>query len=208
MKVLLVNGSPHQKGSVYTALSEVGKTLNEAGIEIEYFQIGTQQISGCIACGRCFELKKCVFDDIVNEFVEKAKLADGFVFGSPVYYASMNGTLSSFMDRVFYSGNHSGAFAFKPAASVVNARRGGNTATFDQMNKYYTLSQMPIISSTYWNMTHGFTPDDVRQDLEGLQTMRALGRNMAWFLNCKEIGMKNGVKYPEQEERIGTHFIR
>ena len=207
MKVLLVNGSPHEKGCTYTALKEVEKTLNEEGIETEIFWIGTKPISGCIGCGRCRELNKCVVDDVVNEFVEKAKKADGFVFGSPVHYASMTGAMTSFMDMVFYSGGR--YFKFKPAASVVSARRAGTTATYDQMNKYFGISQMPIISSRYWNMVHGFTPDDVRQDLEGMQVMRMLGRNMAYYLKCIEAGKEKGIEPPENEEKTYmTNFIK
>lgn len=208
MKVILVNGSPHPKGCTYTALCEVEKTLNQGGIETEIFQLGKAPITGCTACRGCRKTGKCIFDDSVNEFLSKAKDADGFVFGSPVYFASANGALISFMDRAFYVGLGTGVFALKPAASVVSARRGGTTATFDQMNKYYTISQMPVISSKYWNMVHGNTPEEVAQDLEGLQIMRTLGRNMAWFLQCKEAGMKAGVPLPEREEPIGTNFIR
>ena len=210
MKVLLVNGSPHVKGCTYTALDEVATTLNEEGIETEIFHIGTKPLSGCISCRNCRKTGKCVFDDPVNEFVELAKNADGFIFGSPVYYASANGAMISFMDRVFYSDLLSGgqAFYLKPAASVVSARRAGTTATFDQLNKYLTLSQMPVISSKYWNMVHGSTPEDVKKDLEGLQIMRILGRNMAWFLKCKEAGIKAGVPLPKKEDGVFTNFIR
>lgn len=209
MKVLLVNGSPHVKGCTYTALKEVGKALNDEGIETEFFHIGTKPLSGCIACRNCQKTGKCVFNDSVNDFVELAKNADGFIFGSPVYYASANGAMVSFMDRVFYSDLCSGGHAFylKPAACVVSARRAGTTATFDQLNKYFTISQMPIISSKYWNMVHGFTPEDVKKDLEGLQIMRVLGRNMAWFLKCKDAGIKAGISFPRQEDNVSTNFI-
>ena len=205
MKVLLVNGSPHSKGCTYTALQEVAKTLNENGIETEFFHIGTKPLSGCIACGKCETTKRCIFTDRVNEFLDLAKDADGFIFGSPVHYASAGGSITSFMDRVFYADGSS--FRLKPAAAVVSARRGGTTAAFDQLNKYFTISQMPVISSKYWNMVHGFTPEDVMKDLEGLQIMRVLGRNMAWFLKCKEAGLKAGIPMPEQEELIWTNFI-
>jgi len=205
MKVLLVNGSPHSKGCTYTALQEVAKTLNENGIETEFFHIGTKPLSGCIACGKCETTKRCIFTDRVNEFLDLAKDADGFIFGSPVHYASAGGSITSFMDRVFYADGSS--FRLKPAAAVVSARRGGTTAAFDQLNKYFTISQMPVISSKYWNMVHGFTPEDVMKDLEGLQIMRVLGRNMAWFLKCKEAGRKAGIPMPEQEELIWTNFI-
>lgn len=210
MKVLLVNGSPHDKGCTYTALEEVAKILNAEGIETEIFLLGTKPLSGCIACGKCREIGRCVFSDRVNDFLDIAKDADGFVFGSPVHYASAGGAITSFMDRVFYADLCSGkqSFYLKPAAAVVSARRAGTTATFDQLNKYFTLSDMPVISSRYWNMVHGHTPKDVKKDLEGLQIMRVLGRNMAWFLKCKEAGIKAGVAFPEREEHIFTNFIR
>lgn len=210
MKVILVNGSPHQKGCTYTALEEAAKALRTEGIDTEIFQIGTKPIVGCMACGTCQEKGSCVFDDRVNEFLSLAKDADGFIFGSPVYYASANGALTAFMDRAFFSDMWSGrqSFYLKPAAAVVSARRAGTTAAFDQLNKYFTISQMPVISSQYWNMVHGFTPEDVQKDLEGLQTMRTLGKNMAWFLKCKEAGIKAGVPLPAQEEHVATNFIR
>lgn len=205
MKVLLVNGSPHQNGCTYTALNEVAKTLNEQGIETEIFYTGTD-IYACRACGACSKIGRCVINDTVNEFVAKAKEADGFIFGSPVHYAAASGALTSFMGRAFYSGK--GAFAFKPAAAVVSARRGGTTAAFEQINKYFTISQMPVISSKYWNMVHGSKAEDVLKDEEGMSVMRALGRNMAWFLKLKEAGEKAGIKLPEQEEQVRTNFIR
>jgi multimeric flavodoxin WrbA len=210
MKVLLVNGSPDEKGCTYTALAEVVKTLNTEGIETEYFQIGTKPLAGCIDCGTCRKTGHCVFHDKVNDFLEIAGGFDGFVFGSPVHYASAGGAITSFLDRVFYtdlcSGKHS--FYLKPAAAVVSARRAGTTATLDQLNKYFTISEMPVISSRYWNMVHGNTPEDVKKDLEGLQVMRTLGRNMAWFLKCKEAGIKAGIPFPEHEENTFTNFIR
>lgn len=210
MKVLLVNGSPNEKGCTYTALEEVTRTLNSNGIETEIFQIGRKPLSGCIACLKCMKLGRCVFPDRVNDFLDIAKNADGFVFGSPVHYASAGGAITSFMDRVFYADLLSGrqSFYLKPAAAVVSARRAGTTSTVDQLNKYFTLSEMPVISSQYWNMVHGHTPDDVRKDLEGLQIMRTLARNMAWFLKCKEAGIKAGIAFPEREEHIFTNFIR
>ena len=210
MKVLLVNGSPNKEGCTYTALSEVASALNAEGIETEIFHIGKKPIAGCLGCQKCMELGKCVFDDVVNECLAKIDQFDGFVFGSPVYYASANGAMSAFMDRLFitelFTGK--GAFYLKPAATVVSARRAGTTATFDQMNKYFTMTQMPVISSQYWNMVHGNTPDEVRQDLEGMQIMRTLGKNMAFFLKCREAGLKAGVSMPEPEEPIETNFIR
>ena len=210
MKVLLVNGSPHENGCTYTALKEVSETLNSNGIDTEIFQVGRKPLSGCIACRKCAELKRCVISDRVNDFLEIAKDADGFVFGSPVHYASACGAIISFMDRVFFADLHSGknSFYLKPAAAVVSARRSGTTATFDQLNKYFTISEMPIIASQYWNMVHGNTPEDIQKDLEGLQTMRVLGRNMAWFLKCKEVGSKAGIAFPQREERVFTNFIR
>ena len=210
MKVLLVNGSPHEKGCTFTALEEVANALNAEGIEAEFFHIGTKALSGCIACETCAKTGRCVFPDRVNDFLDLAKDADGFIFGSPVHYASAGGAITSFMDRAFFTDLLAGrqSFYLKPAAAVVSARRAGTTATFDQLNKYFTISEMPVISSRYWNMVHGFTPEDVKKDLEGLQTMRILGRNMAWFLKCKEAGSKAGVAFPEREERISTNFIR
>lgn len=210
MKVLLVNGSPHKEGCTNTAITEVAETLNKEGIDTEIFWIGNKPLSGCIACKTCVEKKECVFDDTVNDFLDLAKDADGFIFGSPVHYAAASGAITSFLDRAFYSDMLAGrqSFYLKPAAAVVSARRAGTTATFDQINKYFTISEMPIIASRYWNMVHGATPEDVKKDLEGLQTMRILGRNMAWFLKCKEAGIKAGVTFPEREENIFTNFIR
>jgi multimeric flavodoxin WrbA len=210
MKVLLVNGSPHKKGCTFTALTEVAETLNNEEIDTEIFWVGTKPLIGCTACMKCMEIGRCSFDDSVNDFLDLAPDADGFIFGSPVHYAAASGAITSFMDRLFYSdllgGNQS--FYLKPAAAVISARRAGTTATFDQINKYFTISQMPIISSRYWNMVHGAQPEDVKKDLEGLQTMRILARNMAWFLKCKEAGEKAGIPVPEKEEYIFTNFIR
>ncbi len=210
MKIILVNGSPHEKGCTYTALQTVADTLNEEGIDTEIFQLGTEPLVGCTACGGCQQTGRCVFTDRVNEFLELAAGADGFVFGSPVHYASAGGAIVSFMDRAFYAGSNSKEplFALKPAAAVVSARRAGTTAALDQLNKYFTISQMPVISSRYWNMVHGTKPEDVAKDLEGLQVMRVLARNMAWFLKCKEAGMKAGVPFPQREDAIRTNFIR
>lgn len=210
MNVLLVNGSPHANGCTYTALMEISETLAVEGIEAELFQVGTKPLAGCIACNRCAEIGQCVFSDRVNEFLDVAPNADGFIFGSPVHYAAASGAITSFMDRVFFANALSGkqAFYLKPAAAILSARRAGTTAAFDQLNKYFTIAEMPVISSQYWNMVHGSTPDDVKQDLEGLQTMRALARNMAWFLKCKEAGAKAGVPLPVKEDRIATNFIR
>ncbi len=211
MKVLLVNGSPHEKGCTYTALTEVSKTLNEEGIETEIFWVGTKPISGCIACKTCAKIGLCVFDDTVNQFVEKAQTADGFIFGTPVHYAAASGTITSFMDRSFYSAACSGKsdyFRYKPAATVISARRAGTTATYDQLNKYFGITEMPIISTRYWNMVHGSKPEDVIKDEEGMQAMRILGRNMAYYLKCIEAGKKLGVEMPKREKTIFTNFIR
>ena len=211
MKVLLVNGSPHQKGCTFTALSEVAAALNEEEMETDFYWIGNKPIGGCIGCFQCAKKQKCVFEDSVNEFTALAAGYDGFVFGSPVYYVGMNGSLMNFMDRVFFSASaqEPHPFRFKPAAAVVSARRAGTTSTLDQMNKYFFHQQMPIATSRYWNMVHGNTPEEVRQDEEGLQTMRYLGRNMAWLLKLKEVGEEAGVKQPKQEEkRESTNFIR
>jgi multimeric flavodoxin WrbA len=211
MKVLLVNGGPHKEGCTYTALEEISKTLNKEGIDTEIFWVGNKPISGCIACKTCSTKGECVFDDVVNEFVEKAVKADGFIFGTPVHYASATGAITSFMDRAFYSascGKNKDAFLYKPAAAICSARRAGTTATYDQLNKYFGISQMPIISSRYWNMVHGGNPEEVKQDKEGMQIMRILGRNMAYFLKCIEAGKKAGIKLPEAEKTEFTNFIR
>ena len=211
MKVLLVNGSPHKEGCTYTALTEVEKSLNKEGIETDIFWIGNKPISGCIACKSCVKLKKCVFNnDIVNEFLDIAKDYDGFIFGTPVHWAAASGAITSFFVIVFYADLCGGrkSFYLKPAATVISARRAGTTATFDQINKYFGLLQMPIITSQYWNMVHGAKPEEVKQDLEGMQIMRTLGRNMAFFLKCKEAGIKAGVKLLEVEPTVFTNFIR
>lgn len=206
MKVLLVNGSPRAAGCTNTALEEVAKTLGEAGIETEIFWLGAKPVQDCVACGKCRELKKCVFDDVVNTLIEKAKTADGFVFGSPVYYAHPSGRVQSALDRAFYAGKY--AFAGKPGAAVVSARRGGTASSFDVINKYFGISSMPVVSSTYWNMVYGNTPDEVRRDEEGMQTMRNLGRNMAYLLRCIEAGKAAGIEAPAQEGAFKTNFIR
>ena len=207
MKVLLVNGSPRAKGCTYTALTEVAKALEADGIETEIFQVGTKPVRDCIACMKCRELKKCVFDDdVANALIERAKTADGFVFGSPVYYAHPSGILLSVLDRAFYAGGY--AFAGKPGASVVSARRGGTAASFDVINKYFGITQMPVVSSSYWNMVYGKTPDEVRQDEEGLQTMRNIGHNMAYLLKCMQAGKEQGILPPQNNVSVRTNFIR
>lgn len=206
MKVILVNGSPKANGCTFTALSEVASALEKNGIETEIFHVGKDPIIGCMGCGGCSKLGKCVYNDSVNAFVEKAKTADGFIFGSPVHYAAASGMLTSFLDRAFYSGKP--YFEYKPGAAIVSCRRGGATAAFEQINKYFTISNMPIVSSQYWNMVHGSKPEDVKQDLEGMQTMRTLGNNMAWILKTIEAGKKAGIDKPEKEPKVTTSFIR
>lgn len=210
MKVLLVNGSPHKEGCTYTALSEIAETLKVEGVETEIFWIGNKPLSGCIACKTCVEKHACVFDDKVNEFLELAADYDGFIFGTPVHWAGATGAITSFLDRMFYADSWGGLnrFYLKPAAAVTSARRAGTTATWDQMNKYFGLMQMPIITFRYWNMVHGATPKQVKEDLEGMQCMRFLARNMAWFLRCKAAGEKAGVALPKQETVTFTNFIR
>ncbi|MBU5477866.1 flavodoxin family protein [Eubacterium sp. MSJ-13] len=210
MKVLLTNGSPHKEGCTYTALSEVAASLNKQGIDTDILWIGNKALSGCIACKKCVEKNQCVFDDKVNEFLNMAEDYDGFVFGTPVHWGGASGSITSFMDRVFYADLCGGGnrFLLKPAAVVTSARRAGTTATWDQLNKYFGLMQMPIIASRYWNMVHGATPEQVKQDLEGLQVMRVLGNNMAYFLRCKEAAEKMGIEIPEQEPMVFTNFIR
>jgi len=202
-KILLINGSPKANGCTYTALNEMVKTFEKEGLEAEIITIGNKEIRGCAACGYCKKNGKCVFDDLVNETAKKFEEADGLVVGSPVYYASPNGTLISFLDRLFYSSSFSKHM--KVGASVVNCRRGGNTASFDVLNKYFLISGMPLASSTYWNMTHGFTPEDVKKDKEGLQTMRNLAKNMAFMIKAfKDAEQKYGL--PEVERVSVTSF--
>lgn len=208
MKVLLVNGSSNAKGCTYTALSEMVKVFAEAGVETEIVQLGKAPIRDCIGCAACRKLEnQCVFkDDIVNELIEKIADADGLVVGSPVYYAHPSGRVLSVLDRVFYAG--SAAFAHKPGMAIASARRGGTTATFDVLNKYFTIAQMPVVSSTYWNMVHGTKPEDVLQDAEGLQTMRNAASNMIWMLKCIEAGKSAGFEPPKADKTNRTNFIR
>ena len=205
MNVLLLNGSPHQHGCVFTALSEVAGELQKNGIDSEIFWIGNQPVRGCIGCGGCHAngAEGCVFrDSLYAELVAKVREADGLVVGSPVYYAGPNGSLCSILDRLFFSASR--FLIHKPAACVVNCRRGGASATYDRLNKYFTINQMPVVSSQYWNSTHGFTPDEVRQDLEGLQTMRTLAKNMAYLLKT---AAKAQIPFPETEPFVQTNFI-
>ena len=206
MTVLLVNGSPHKEGATYTALNEVAQALQENGIETEIMWLGVEPIAGCIGCNTCLKTGKCFRNDVVNEFLDKMDEFDGFVFGSAVHFAASSGALSSFMDRAFYG--RGTRFAHKPAAAVVSCRRGGATAAFDEINKYFTISQMPIVSSQYWNQIHGNNAEEAKQDLEGMQTMRVLGNNMAYLLKCIDAGAKKGVEKPEIEPKVKTNFIR
>lgn len=205
MKTILINGSPNTKGCTYTALTEVEKALQDAGIETEIINVGNKDIRGCIGCRKCKNTGKCVFDDIVNEVAPKLAECDGIVVGSPVYYASANGTLVSFMDRLFYSSSCDKTM--KVGAAVVSARRAGTTATFDELNKYFTISNMPIASSQYWNMVHGYTPEDVYADKEGCQIMQTLGKNMAFLIKSIALGKKE-YGLPEKEKQIFTSFSR
>lgn len=202
-KVLLLNGSPHVHGCTAAALEEMIKVFEEEGVETELIQVGIKEIRGCVACGSCSLTGKCVFDDLVNEVAAKFEKADGLVVGSPVYYGSPNGTILSFMDRLFYSTEFSKQM--KVGAAVVSCRRGGNTASFDALNKYFTISGMPVASSTYWNQVHGFTAEDVKKDLEGLQTMRNLARSMSFMIKAFA-DVKEKYGYPVFEKDSFTSF--
>lgn len=207
MKVLLINGSSNQKGCTYTALTEVENILKEEGIDTEIVQLGNGPVRDCIGCGGCASGNGCVFgDDAVNEIVAKAKECDGFVFGTPVYYAHPSGRILSFLDRMFYSGKK--AFLHKPGFAVASARRAGTTASLDVLQKYFTISEMPVASSSYWTMVHGSKPEDVFQDEEGLQTMRNAARNLAWLMKCIELGKEHGINPPVSESGVRTSFIR
>ncbi|MCR4694960.1 MAG: flavodoxin family protein [Pseudobutyrivibrio sp.] len=205
MKVLMINGSPHAQGNTYIALHEMEKEFQKEGIDVEIVQIGTKVIRGCIACGQCGEIGRCVFDDEVNEIAEKFKEADGLVLASPVYYASANATLVACLDRLFYSSGFDKTM--KVGASVVVARRGGLSATFDELNKYFTISGMPVASSRYWNSVHGRTPGEAEGDKEGLYNMRTLARNMAFLMKSIALG-KEKYGLPEKEEHVSTNFVR
>lgn len=209
MKVLLVNGSPHKNGCTHTALCEVGRALNRNEIDTDIFWIGVKSIAGCTGCYACDKKGKCVFNDTVNEFLDIAGDYDGFVFGTPVHWGGVCGGMTSFLDRAFYADLRGGGnrFLLKPVASVISARRAGTTATWDQINKYFALMQMPIISSRYWTIVHGAKPSEVERDIEGMQTMRILGKNMAYFLKCKDVATKMGISLPEQEQVEYTNFI-
>lgn len=210
MKVLLVNGSPHEKGCTYTALNEFAKTLKEEGIDSAIYYIGCDPISPCRACYACSKLGKCVINDKVNDFLEYAREFDGYVLAAPVHYAAAAGGIVTFMHRAFFVDSMSGvkSFSHKPGTAIVSARRAGTTATIDQLNKYFQINQMPVISGRYWNMVHGKTPDEVMQDEEGMQNVRFLARNFAYHLKCKEAGEKAGILPPKDEEVVYTNFIR
>lgn len=206
MNVLVINGSPHKEGCTHTALMEVASVLNKEGISTSEFHIGTQAVRPCIACGACAKTGYCAFnEDRVNEAIDLAQKSDGLLVGSPVYYAAPNGSLCAFLDRMFFMKGYK--FAFKPAAAIVSCRRGGASAAFDRLNKYFTICNMPVVPSQYWNSVHGMTPEEVRRDLEGMQVMRTLGRNMAWLLKCIDAAKPN-VPYPKHEARVSTNFIR
>ena len=213
MKVLMLNGSPHEYGCTRRALDEIAASLAECGVDSEIAWIGARPVGGCVACGACGKLGRCAYGDKdgVNEFRAKAAEADGFVFGAPVHYGRAGASLLGFMDRLFYANGRAGepnVFAYKPAAAVTSARRAGTTSALADIEKYFTISQMPVVSSRYWNMVHGNSAEQVEQDAEGLWTMRQLGRNMAWLLKCIEAGRAAGVGLPEQEAGTMTNFVR
>lgn len=207
MKVLLINGSPRECGCTFVALTEVANTLQQEGIETEIVWLGEMPIQDCIGCTQCdTKYEGCIFrEDGIDDIIKKAKEADGFVFGTPVYYSHPTGRLLSALDRMFYAEKR--VFRHKPGAAIASARRAGTTASLDVINKYFTLAEMPVVSSSYWNMVHGNSPEDVAKDLEGLQTMRNLGRNMAWLLKCIEAGKQQGVTLPKSEYDNRTNFI-
>ena len=205
MKVMLLNGSSHPDRCTALALRQAAKAIEEEGIETETIFLGNAPMADCIACGHCRKTGQCVFDDIVNEIARKAKDCDGFIFGSPVYYAHPSARLLTVLDRVFYSAGKN--FACKPGAAVLSARRAGTTASFDVINKYFTINRMPVVSSTYWNNIHGNTPAEAAQDAEGLQTMTNLGKNMAWLIKCIDLARKQGLEPPENP-KVATNFIR
>ncbi len=205
MKVLMINGSPHKTGTTYRALDEIAKTLKLKNIDSEIITIGNEVISGCTSCRGCVSTGKCVKDDMVNEVIAKLEKADGLIVGSPVYYAGLNGTLKCLLDRVFYARK---SFDGKPAAAIAVARRAGTTTTIDMINKYFMISNMPVVSSQYWNMVFGSNAEQAEEDKEGLQTMRTLASNMAWLLRCIEVGKQNGINTPEREVGVRTNFVR
>lgn len=209
LKVLMVNGSPHEKGCVFTVLTEIADTLRKNDVDSDIFWIGNKPLAGCMGCGTCIGKRRCFCDDTVNDFINRMDGYNGFIFGTPVHYAAASGTMTSFMNRTFFidefNGDH---FAGKPAAAIATCRRSGATATLDQMNKYMADCNMPIVPSQYWNVAHGNTPEEIRQDAEGMQTMRVLGDNMAWLLKCIRLGREANVNFPKQDAHIMTNFIR
>lgn len=210
MKVLLINGSPHENGCTATALAEAEAVLHAEGVETERLWLGTEAVNGCLGCGYCYKNGACVQEDVVNRALALCREADAFLIGSPVHFASPAGNLLSFLDRLFYVGMSGGrdVFRYKPAAAIVSARRGGTTASFDVLNKYFAIHEMPIVTSCYWNGVHGNRPEEVRQDAEGLRTVRVLAHNMAWMLRCIEAGRRSGVALPQTEPPAKTNFIR
>lgn len=206
MKVLMINGSPNEHGCTYTALAELAETLHRHGIETELVYLGKQPLAGCIACMKCFETGHCFRPDVVRDLQDRLGEFDAIVLGSPVYYSNPTGQILSFAQRFFFCKENE--LAGKLGAAVVSCRRGGASATFEALNQFFTISNMPVVSSQYWNSVHGFTPDDVRKDAEGLQTMRSLGENMAWMLHCIAEGRRNGMDKPVYEARLRTHFIQ
>ncbi len=206
MKVLMINGSPNVHGCTYTALCEIGKALSKNEIDSEIYHIGTRPIAGCIACGKCKSGSPCIFDDGVNEIASRLDAFDALIVGAPIYYAGPSGQSTAFLDRLFYSA--AAKLAGKPGAAIVSCRRGGASAGFDRLLKYFSINSMPIVTSQYWNQVHGNTPEEVIQDEEGMQTMRTLGENMAWLLKCIEAGKAAGVPAPAKEPKLRTNFIR
>lgn len=209
MKVLLINGSPNEERCTYTALAQAARTLETEGVDTEIAWIGRDPLRGCIGCGGCSKLgrARCIFDDdVVNRLLDAAEEADGYIVGTPVFYAGANGALLAVLDRMFYAGGS--VMQFKPAAGIASARRAGTTPAIDQINKYFQINKMPVVSSTYWPMVHGQSAEDVLKDEEGLQTMRMLGKNMAWMLRCIERDRAAGGGHPEMERKIATNFIR
>ena len=207
MKTLLICGSPNEKGCTYTALSQIEKTLNKNGVETEIYQIGKKPVSGCMACKACYKLGRCAINDDVNAIADRLDEFDAIVIGSPVYYAAANGTLTAFLDRLFYSAGRK--MAGKVGAAIVSCRRGGASAAYDQLGKYFGISNMVVATSQYWNQVHGNTAEEVVNDLEGMQTMRSLGENIAWLLRLIECGKQNGIEGPKYDEkRERTNFIR
>lgn len=208
MKVLLINGSPHKTGCTYTALMEVADTLEKNGVATELYHIGNGEVRGCCGCDSCFSKKQCVFEDDVNMISRRLVEFDGIVVGSPVYYAGPSGQLCCLLDRLFYSNMSSGRMAGKIASAVVSCRRGGASSAFDRLNKYFSISKMIIATSQYWNQVHGNTPEEVKQDLEGMQTMRTLAKNIAYAIKCRDAALNLGIKWPEYEPIQMTNFIR